>query len=258
MLQRVAAIVIPPSCLVGALFMRGVGQQGLLAAWILSSAMVMIGLLRPRSRMFGRSLVQSAPQPRVALTFDDGPHPVDTPAILEILEKAGAKATFFFVGERARRFPELVRRVAQSGHQIEAHSDTHPWWFSLASASRTRREVRDSVGTLSEYSGQRPRFFRPPMGHKSLSLAEVLREEGLQMVVWSVRPFDTVRRSANGIRESVLSKVRPGGILLLHEGTGRGQGEPSRTVQALAPMLKGLRERGLEPVRLQDLLGSEP
>ncbi len=256
MLLRLAAIVIPPSCLLGALLMRGAAQKGLLGLWILSSAVVMMGLLRPRSRMFGRSLVESAPQPRVALTFDDGPHPVDTPAILEILEKAGAKATFFFVGERVRRFPEIVRRVAQSGHQIEAHSDTHPWWFSLASASRTRREVRDSVETLNEYAGQRPQFFRPPMGHKSLSLAAVLREEGLQMVVWSVRPFDTVRRTADGIRESVLSKVKPGGILLLHEGIGREPGEPSRTVQALPSMLKELRERGLEPVRLQDLLES--
>jgi len=92
------------------------------------------------------------------------------------------------------------------------------------------------------------------MGHKSLSLAEVLRVEGLQMVTWSMRPFDTMRRTTNGIRESVLSKVRPGGILLLHEGTSRAPGEDSRTVQALPSMLKGLRERGLEPVTLQDLL----
>src|SRR4030095_208333 len=153
----------------------------------------MLGLLRPRSRMFGASLIQAAPQPKVALTFDDGPHPVDTPAILEIVDKAGVRATFFFVGKRARRYPELVRRVAESGHQIEAHSDTHPWWFSLASSIRTRREVRNVVGTLSELSGRRPPFFRPPMGHRSLSLADVLREEGLQMVTWSVRPFDTVR-----------------------------------------------------------------
>ena len=254
MLQKLAAILIPPSCLLGALLLRGDAQKAFLAAWILSSVLVMIGLLRPRSRVFGRSLVESAPQPRVALTFDDGPHPVDTPAILAILAKEDAKATFFFVGERARRYPDIVRRVAQSGHQIEAHSDTHPWWFSLASASRTRREVRDSVGTLNELSGRRPHFFRPPMGHKSLSLAEVLRVEGLQMVTWSMRPFDTMHRTTNGIRESVLSKVRPGGILLLHEGTSRAPGQVSRTVQALPSMLKGLRERGLEPVTLQDLL----
>jgi peptidoglycan-N-acetylglucosamine deacetylase len=258
MLRKLAAILIPPSCLLGALFLKGSVQQWAIAAWILSSTLVMIGLLWPRSRMFGRSLVESAPQPRVALTFDDGPHPVDTPAILEILQKANTRATFFFVGERARQNPEIVRRAALSGHEIGAHSDTHPWWFSLASASRTRREVRHSVGTLSDLSGCRPRFFRPPMGHKSLSLADVLREERLQMVTWSVRPFDTIRRTADGIREHVLSKSRPGGILLLHEGIRRNEGQPSKTVQALPAILKGLRQRGLEPVRLQDLLEGAP
>jgi peptidoglycan/xylan/chitin deacetylase (PgdA/CDA1 family) len=256
MLRKPAAILIPPACLLGSIVFKGAVQGGFIAAWILSSSVVMLGLLWPKSRMFGQSLVESAPQPRVALTFDDGPHPVDTPAILEILQKADTRATFFFVGERARRNPQIVLRVAQSGHQIEAHSDTHPWWFSLASASRTRREVRDSVATLGNLSGCRPHFFRPPMGHKSLSLADVLSEEGLQMVTWSVRPFDTVRRSAAEIQEKVLSKAKPGGILLLHEGIRRNAGQPSRTVQALPDILKGLRQKGLEPVRLQDLLES--
>jgi len=94
------------------------------------------------------------------------------------------------------------------------------------------------------------------MGHRSLSLAAVLHQEDLQMVTWSVRPFDTVRRSAEGIRKNVLSNAKPGGILLLHEGMVRRPGEPSRTVQALPSMLAGLRERGLEPVSLQELLGS--
>ena len=256
MLRKLAAIAIPPFCLLGVLLCKGAAQKGFLAAWILSSAVVTMGLLRPRSRMFGVSLVEAAPQPKVALTFDDGPHPEDTPAILEILQEAGVRATFFFVGKRARRYPEIVRRVAQSGHEIEVHSDTHPWWFSLASANRTRREVRDATGILNDLSGTRPRFFRPPMGHKSLTLSQVLHEQGLQMVTWSVRPFDTMRRTAETIRESVLSKVKPGGIVLLHEGTGREPGKPSRTVQALPCMLKGLRERGLEPVRLEELLGN--
>lgn len=256
MLRKLAAILIPPSCLLAALYTSGASRAGWIAASIVGSSVVMLGLLRPRSRMFGTSLIEAAPQPRVALTFDDGPHPVDTPAILEVLDKAGVKATFFFVGKRARRYPELVRRVAESGHQIEAHSDTHPWWFSLGSSIRTRREVRNVVGTLSELSGRRPTFFRPPMGHRSLSLAAVLHEEDLQMVTWSVRPFDTVRRSAEGIRKNVVSNAKPGGILLLHEGMGRRPGEPSRTVQALPSMLTGLRERGLEPVSLRELLGS--
>jgi peptidoglycan-N-acetylglucosamine deacetylase len=256
MIRKLAAFFLPVAFLFGAVLCRGAAQGACLAAWVLSSAAIMTGLLRPRSRMFGKSLVQAAPQPRVALTFDDGPHPVDTPAILEILEEAGARATFFVVGERARRYPEIVRRVADSGHQVEPHSDTHPWWFSLAPAARTRREVRDSAATVDTLAGRRARFFRPPMGHKSLSLEEVLREADLEMVTWSARPFDTIRRSAEGIREELLSKARPGGILLLHEGIRRRRGQPSRTVQALPSLLRGLRAKGLEPVSLRELLES--
>jgi peptidoglycan/xylan/chitin deacetylase (PgdA/CDA1 family) len=217
----------------------------------------MTGLLRPRSRWFGKSLVEGAPQPRVALTFDDGPDPVDTPAILEILGEAGARATFFIVGERARKHPEIVRRVAESGHQVEPHSQTHPWWFSLATASRTRREVRESAAVAQELSGRRPRFFRPPMGHKSLSLQEVLAEEGLEMVTWSARSFDTMRTTAATIRERLLAEASPGGILLLHEGARHGLARPSESVQALPSLLAGLRARGLEPVSLAELVEAD-
>ena len=216
-----------------------------------------MGLLNPQSRLFGRSLAASSSRPRVALTFDDGPDPVDTPAILEILEKAGARATFFFVGEKARRHPDLVRRVAASGHEIEAHSQTHPWCFSLLPASKTRHEVRESVKALDDLSGRRPRFFRPPMGRKSLSLERVLREEGLQMVTWSARPFDTLGRSAEAILANLLRKARPGGILMLHEGLPRRGTEISPSVQVLPRLLDGLRRKGPEPVPLQDLLEAE-
>src|SRR5262252_4685511 len=121
---RLAAILVPVSTFVAALFLKDGARAAAAATCAVSSAVVVMGLLNPQSRMFGRSLAASSSRPRVALTFDDGPHPVDTPAILEILKQAGAPATFFFVGEKARSHPELVRKVARSGHEIEAHSQT--------------------------------------------------------------------------------------------------------------------------------------
>ena len=256
MARKWITVLLPITFLTGLLLLKGWPARISAMLWLASNVVVMAGMLHPKSRIFGRSVVKAPSQPRVALTFDDGPHPEDTPAILDILKHADARATFFFVGEKARRHPELVRRVARSGHQVEAHSDTHPWWFSLARKERLRREVCRSVATLSELSGRRPRFFRPPMGHKGLSLEEVLRHEGLRMVTWSARSFDTVSRTAETIQSRLLARAEPGGILLLHEGTRRRPGETSRTVRALPGILKGLRGKGLEPVSLAELLGS--
>jgi peptidoglycan/xylan/chitin deacetylase (PgdA/CDA1 family) len=258
MARSLASIVVPPSLLLGALLLDGPSRWVAAALCLASSAVVMTGLLLPRSRLYGKSLSAGPARNRVALTFDDGPHPVDTPAILSALELSGAKATFFFVGEKARRHPALVRRAADSGHELGAHSDTHPWWFSLASRARLEREVRESAATLARLSGHRPRYFRPPMGHKGLALESILQEEGLTMVAWSVRPFDTVSRDPETIRSHLLERAAPGGILLLHEGIRRRVSGVSHTVLALPGILSGLRERGLEPVTLRELLEEEP
>lgn len=258
MFRKLAAVFIPFLSLAGAALTRGTLAWVCLAIWIVSSTVVMLGLLRPRSQLFGKTLFQTAPQPRVALTFDDGPHPEDTPAILEILEKEKARATFFFVGRKARQHPDLVRLVADAGHEVAAHSDTHPWWFSLARKGRLRREVRDCAATLGSLCGEKPRFFRPPVGHKALSLEEVLQEEGLQMVTWSVRAFDTMSPSAEAIQGRLLARAEPGGILLLHEGARRRDGRASSSVQALEGLVRGLRKKGLEPVTLGQLVADAP
>ena len=257
MARTLASIVVPLFSFLGTILLSGPSRWISAAICIAGSTIVMFGLLYPGSRLYGKGLSAGPARNRVALTFDDGPHPVDTPAILSALEQSGAKATFFFVGEKARRHPALVRRAAASGHEVGAHSDTHPWWFSLASRRRLRREVRESTATLAQLSGQKPRYFRPPMGHRGLSLEEVLREEGLTLVIWSVRPFDTVSRSPDSIRLHLLDRAEPGGILLLHEGIRRRIAGVSPTVLALPGILTGLRARGLEPVTLGELLKEE-
>lgn len=257
-IARNAAIVTVTHLPLGGALLMPAGTAPLVAAWGAAQIVLVAELLRPRSRLFGANVWTGTAQPRVALTFDDGPHPEDTPAILDRLERAGARATFFFVGARARAHPDLVRRVARAGHGIGVHSDTHPWWFSLAPRGRVRREVAVAARTLEELAGRRPRFFRPPMGHKNLFLDDELSVAGLRMATWSVRAFDTLGRSAPAIRDAVLDKVRPGGIVLLHEAARRRPGRAAPAVEALPEIIEGLRARGLVPVSLEDLLPDPP
>lgn len=243
-----------PHLLLAAVFLLPAGPALFaFALWALFVTTVMTGLLRPRSALFGANLWRAPRQPKVALTFDDGPHPHDTPAILEILQRTGARATFFMIGELARANPDLVRQVVRAGHEIGVHSDTHPWWFSLAGPARLRREIREANRTLEEIIGRRPRFFRPPMGHKNFFLPGELAGADLQMATWSARSYDTLGRSPEKIRDLILARATPGGIILLHEGVRREAGKPSPTVVALEAIIEGLRARHLEPVSLGDL-----
>ncbi len=239
-----AAVAVAPS---------PASRWALAAGWAAIQMFLISQLLGPRAELFAPAVWRAAPQPRVALTFDDGPHAQDTPAILEILHAARVRATFFFVGERARRHPELVRRAAREGHEIGVHSDTHPWWFSLALPARVRREVSRAADTMESLSGRHPAHFRPPIGHKSLFLRRELEARGLTLVTWSSRGLDTMGRSPRAIHERILATADPGGIVLLHEGARRAPDGTSPTVTALPGLIQALRARGLEPVSLEDL-----
>ena len=242
-LPLVAAFVVP----------AGPSRWGLIGAWAALKVFILWQMMSARGRLFGPVLRRAAPQPRVALTFDDGPHPDDTPAILEILRDKRARATFFVVGAAARRHPDLVRRISLEGHEVASHTDTHPWWFSLASARRVRAELCESARTIEDLTGRRPIHFRPPVGHRSFFLKEGLASSGMTLVTWSSRCFDTLGRSPAAIRRAILATARPGGIVMLHEGVRRRPGEGSPTVAALPGIIEALRARGLEPVSLEDL-----
>ena len=252
-LKRIRPYVPPILLAAGAVFVPGAAGVAI-GVWAASGLVVMDGLLRPRSQTFGRNRFRGSSSTGIALTFDDGPHLEDTPALLDILGAAGVRATFFLVGERARRCPDLARRVAEAGHEIGSHSHTHPHLFSLIPRRRLQREIHESVEGIQEVTGRRPALFRPPMGHKNAWLPEVLAAEGLTMVTWSTRTLDTWPRPPEKLCRVALRRLEPGGILLLHEGVRRAAGVRSRTVEALPGLLKGMKERGLDPVTVGELL----
>ena len=221
------------------------------ASWAVMQAAITAEILRPRSQIFVPNTWQGPDVPRVALTFDDGPHEDDTPALLDALDAAGCRATFFFVSRRARALPALVRRAADAGHDVGAHGATHPWWFSLAGPRRLREEVAGAAAEIADVVGAPVRWYRPPMGHKNVFLGRALEGTDLRVVTWSVRAFDTLGRAPEVVRAGVARGLRPGAIVLLHENVRR---RPLAAAAALPGIVEDARARGLEPVSLRSLL----
>jgi peptidoglycan/xylan/chitin deacetylase (PgdA/CDA1 family) len=191
---------------------------------------------------------------RLALTFDDGPDRLWTPRLLDALGAAGVRGTFFLVGERAARAPDLVRRMAAEGHEIGNHSWSHrcPW---LCGPAATAREIRRGHETLTALAGAPPRHFRPPWGMVNAATFPVLKSVGERCVFWSIQPEG--RRPAPVDRQvaHVLRGAHPGAIVDLHDAQGT-PAAPARLLQALPALLGGLRERGYAFTTVAELLSA--
>lgn len=209
------------------------GSASVRASWYLR--------MRCRARGAGR---------RVALTFDDGPDPQRTPAVLDLLARQGVRATFFVVGARAEAHPELVRRMAAEGHVVENHSYTHSWRFPLRSLGRTVEELRRTGEVLHRITGRQPRLFRPPFGVTNPTIARAVRRLGLDPVGWSIRSLDTMGQSPERVAARILRRLHPGAVILLHDRCAGSE-------RLVGLLVEGLRSRGLEPVTLPELFDIE-
>ena len=176
-------------------------------------------------------------EPEVWLTIDDGPDVVDTPLILDLLDRHEAKATFFVIGNRAALHPELIAEIRLRGHEIGHHTETHPARsFWCARKHELDAELDDTLETLRDVN-VRPRWFRPPVGIKNFLLPAALTERKLQCVSWSIRSGDCLAKQPGVVVEKVLRQVSPGAIILMHEGPS----VPAAVrVRAIAGVLKGL------------------
>jgi peptidoglycan-N-acetylglucosamine deacetylase len=189
---------------------------------------------------------------RMALSFDDGPDPEFTPRVLALLEGAGVRATFFVVGARAARAPDLVRAMAAAGHELGNHTWSHRNLWTCG-PRRTESEIRRAHELLAELGGRSPALFRPPWGAVNVAMFPVLRRLRARCVFWSIqpeglRPVDAARQSARVVR-----RARPGAIVDLHDAEGTPRA-PARLVEALPAILGGLREQGYDLVTVGELL----
>jgi peptidoglycan-N-acetylglucosamine deacetylase len=188
----------------------------------------------------------------VALTFDDGPSD-DTDLVLSALHSHGIKATFFMIGRQVELRPQPARRIVAEGHEIGNHSYSHPIYL-YRSARETRRQLRRAQEVITEATGVQPRFSRPPCGVRTPAYFKATREMNLRTVQWSVTGFDWRRIGASRIAYNILQDVRPGSIILLHDGDSSLKRDRIQTVMALPIIINGLKRRGLKVVPLSQLL----
>ncbi|MFQ5511837.1 MAG: polysaccharide deacetylase family protein [Candidatus Krumholzibacteriia bacterium] len=180
---------------------------------------------------------------RVALTFDDGPHPRYTPELLEMLEAKGIRATFFVVGRRVRQFGKVLERTFHAGHEIGNHSDRHVP-LSLLPGGFIRREIAVAEKLIVEVTGERPSFLRPPMGWFDQRVLDVARHMGYRPVVGSIHPRDSRKPGTGVIVDRIRRRVEPGAIIILHDGGRWINSDRSQTVAAVDRITDDLVARG--------------
>ena len=214
--------------------------------------------LWPRSRALGPNLTRLPPERsagRVAMTIDDGPDPEVTPRVLDILDAAGARATFFCVGERVVRHAALARTIVERGHSIENHSQRHVNYFSVLGPARMREEIVRAQWSIAEVTGDAPRFFRAPAGLRNPFLDPILCDLDLRLVSWTRRGFDTVARSADVVFNRLTRGLAAGDIVLLHDGHAArtAAGDPV-VLDVLPRVLARFGGAGLTSVTLREAL----
>jgi Predicted xylanase/chitin deacetylase len=215
--------------------------------------------LWPRSHWLGpnwtRLPAAAAARNEIALTIDDGPDPDVTPQVLDILDRYAAKASFFCIGEKAALYPELCREIVRRGHAVENHSQRHRHLFSLSGLRGFMRELQTAQITLSGITGQRPLFFRAPAGLRNPFLDPALTRLGLILASWSARGFDTRINDPERVKNSLLSKLHKGAILLLHDGNAARTVNGIPVILEVLPAVLGIAAaRGLRCVTLRQAL----
>jgi peptidoglycan-N-acetylglucosamine deacetylase len=205
--------------------------------------------------LFGRPILGADPASsagRLAITFDDGPHPVHTRAVLDLLDARGHRATFFVIGTRGARHPELLAEIVRRGHALGNHSHAHSWATAALSVRRLVADLQRAQATLRA-AGSDSRWFRPPIGIVSPLVSMATRRAGLRIVGWTASARDGVPTHPTRAFRRLLRGVRPGAILALHDAAKRGDRAPV-ALRVLPRLLDELDDRELRSVTIDELL----
>ncbi len=180
----------------------------------------------------------------VWLTIDDGPSPAHTIAMLDLLERFEARATFFVIGALAEKHPHLITEILTRGHTLANHTYTHPARsFWAAGPARIRREIALGAETLRTLPDRPANYFRAPAGFKNMFLHSILARRGLGLIGWTVRGLDTVKRDARQVVERIENNLRPGAIIVLHQ-SHQEKRDPQHGPRCLEQTLESLAARG--------------
>ncbi|MBW0450727.1 polysaccharide deacetylase family protein [bacterium M00.F.Ca.ET.228.01.1.1] len=228
-----------------------------LAAIFANHAVFTVAGLLPRTSLLGPNWTRLPAGSRnadaIALTIDDGPDPVVTPQVLDLLDALGVRATFFCIGEKARRYPHLVREIVARGHALENHSQVHVHTFSVTLPHALWREIDAAQRTFEELSGERPMFFRAPAGLRNIFLEPVLRKLDLRLAAWTRRGYDTRERDPEVVARRLLDGLAARDILLLHDGNAALTADGKPLILAVLPrIVEAARRHKLRFVTLRE------
>lgn len=223
------------------------------AASAVVTAALVHGALYPNSPVFGRALGRLPTRDRdVALTFDDGPNPVATPRVLDILAAEGVPATFFLLGKHVETWPAIAADVARAGHTLGNHGYHHRK-LHMRGPAYVRVDLTLGTECIASATGVTPRLFRAPHGFRNPWVSRIARELGQRTVGWTRGVWDSNRPGAEVIAHRAVARARPGMILLLHDGDGYDPlGDRTQTADALPAIIRALRDRGFRFVAVPE------
>lgn len=235
--------VLGPFALIALWPYSPVAAVGVLA---LSHALVIYPTVRPNVQWFGPVFTHFETKANEAwLTIDDGPTE-DTNAVLDLFDEHGVKATFFVKGELAEQHPEAMREILGRGHSVANHSHTHPsgsFWCALP--GRVATELDDCNRALRTTTGEASRWFRAPVGMKNPAVHPALARRGMRLIGWTARGFDAVVQDPEQVLARILPELRPGAIIVLHQGR-------AHSLRVLERVITAAKERGYSFVIPED------
>lgn len=225
---------------------------------ILSAGTLLLLAVLPNNSFYGPVITKVPCQEKlVALTFDDGPYPPYTQKLLQVLHEKNVPATFFMVGENIVLHPEIVKEVQMQGHEIELHAGYHQDLLKLT-ANESLANIQYGKKTLEKFTGQTPKYIRPPHGFKDWAVMKNIQSEHLQTVNWSIIPRDWTNPGSKIIVQRVLENIEPGAIILLHDGDSPKNTAPrQQTIDAVKIIIDQLHAQGYKFVTVDTLIKTQ-
>lgn len=252
----VASVGVHAAAAGAVLWMPDAALWAMAAVALNHCVLVGTGLL-PRSRGLGPNITRlpaaAAARRAIALTIDDGPDPGVTPAVLDLLDELGFRASFFLIAERAQAHPTLTREIVRRGHDVQNHSHRHRHHFSLLGVRGIERDITQAQTILGDLTGRLPTCFRAPAGLRNPFLDPVLHRLGLNLVSWTRRGFDTRSGSTKPVLDRLERDLGAGDILLLHDGhAGRSTSGRPQILEVIPPLVARCKALGLHGVTLRE------
>ena len=187
---------------------------------------------------------------KIAITFDDGPNPEFTLGVLNILKRHNAKATFFCIGQNIEKHPEILKAIAENGHDIGNHSFSHDLMIDFNSTENWLSEIKQTDKAIHKVIGKKTTLFRPPFGVTTPKLAKALKVTEHKVIGWNIRSYDTMIKNPKQIVKSITKQIKPGAIILLHD-------KQSNVLHVLEHLLQFLQKQDYQSVTLNELLNEK-